>query len=45
MATSASNTTSTSVVGTSADYLAVRVYRSVGFCDTEVLLAAERRPV
>ena len=26
------------------DYLAIRVYRSVGFRDTEVLLAAERRP-
>lgn len=25
-------------------YLAIRVYRSVGFRDTEVLLAAERRP-
>jgi ribosomal protein S18 acetylase RimI-like enzyme len=25
-------------------YLAIRVYRSVGFADTEVLLAAERRP-
>jgi ribosomal protein S18 acetylase RimI-like enzyme len=25
-------------------YLAIRVYRSVGFSDTEVLLAAERRP-
>jgi ribosomal protein S18 acetylase RimI-like enzyme len=25
-------------------YLAIRVYRSVGFNDTEVLLAAERRP-
>ena len=25
-------------------YLAVRVYRSVGFRDTEVLMAAERRP-
>ena len=26
------------------DYLAIRVYRSVGFRDTEVLLQAERQP-
>ena len=26
------------------DYLAIRVYRSVGFDDTEVQLQAERKP-
>jgi predicted GNAT family acetyltransferase len=35
---------STLVMVADPDYLAIRVYRSVGFDDTEVQLQAERKP-